>query len=142
MKLRVIMVGILFMMAFCLTGCVAMIKGSEQKVAFKSEPEGALFTYYNRQCKAPCEMVLPRTTRHSMIHVERDGFPPYSTDIAPDVEKNAGYFPIQLLELILLPIGIVDMALCLGSGYQYDFPSEFIATYKTEMMAPKVEVKW
>lgn len=121
-----------------LSGCIAAIKGSEQKVSFTSKPEGALFTYYGKQCKAPCELILPRVGRTpSMLSIERDGYSPYSADIQPR-PMSAAFVPIILFEACLILPVFIDLA----TGTWYDFPEEIHADFKAPLMAPMVDIKW
>lgn len=126
------------LLLFPLSGCISIIQGSEQKVSFSSKPEGAIFNYYGKQCKAPCELILPRVgNRSSMLSIEHDGFSPYSVDILPKPISPA-FVPIIILESALLLPLIIDIS----SGNMYDFPVEIHANYKTPLMAPIVDLKW
>lgn len=122
-----------------LSGCIAAIQGAEQKVSFTSKPEGALFTYYGKQCKAPCELMLPRVGRTpSMLSIEREGYSPYSADIQPR-PMSAAYVPIIFFEIILFVVPVfIDMA----TGTWHDFPVEIHADYKTPLMSPMVNILW
>lgn len=79
------------MLAFCLSGCATVTRGTVEQVKFVSEPEGAeITTTLAKGCTAPCEIEVPRKEEFTAT-ATLPGHEPQSIYVNSEISTGGGW---------------------------------------------------
>jgi hypothetical protein len=94
-------------------GCATIVQGPHQRVAFETQPPGAIVRTHTQTCTTPCSLRLKRN-RNLEAEIRKPGYEPETVyiryELHPWILGNIAFLPLAPLG------GVVDVVT--GAGFQ------------------------
>jgi hypothetical protein len=125
MKTRVAAVAL----ALAGTGCASIVQGSDQRVAFETQPPGATVRADMQTCTTPCSLRL-RRNRNLEARIRKAGYEPETVYIRYELD------PWILGNLVFLPFAPIGGAVDIVTGAGFRLYPPFVVLPLRESAAP------
>jgi hypothetical protein len=117
-------------LALGLSACATIVQGSDQRVAFETQPPGATVNAEMQTCTTPCSLRLKRN--HNVeARIAKPGYEPETVNIRyelhPWILGNIVFLPLALVG------GVVDIVS--GAGFQL-YPPYVLVPLRGEPIEP------